>query len=154
MMPGSRLCIVIVLIAFVAATGYAQENTITPGASVGPVKLGDSKQRLVEVLGKPDLEGFTDGTPKDYVLQYYKLKLTFLVRGGKIHSAMVLNPSYHTPQGLGITSTVGEVEAACGKGYSRKDGVLGPELTYGSAGVRFLFNGDHVFAIEIRPPGN
>lgn len=125
---------------------------IVPGTSVGPIRIGDTKERLIEIMGKPDLEGTTDTQPVNYTEQYYKKKLTFMVLNGKVHLIFVQDPAYHLLQGVGVNSSVSDVETALGRDYTRKDAQLGPELLYAALGVRFVCMGQQVIGIEVRAP--
>lgn len=158
-----RLLLALLILCAPLAVAHAGEDTsIVPGASVGPIQLGMTEDQVTALLGKPQLRGpaaesgdpsvpVPEGKTTLFVLQYFKQKLTILTRAGKVTSIMVLNPAYHTANGIGVESRLTDVQGAFGAGV-RKDGQYGPDVTYPKEGIRFLCLGEQVFGIEIRPP--
>ena len=149
----SFVCLLLGLLLTWAGTLPAaakDEPMIIPGQSVGDIHLGDSKDRVIEVLGNPELIGDTDTKPKSFNYQYFKKKMYVNVLNDKVGWIMCLSGDYHLKGGAGIGSSMTEIEAALGTSYQRKDGNAGPELTYPS-GVRVLFYQDRVLGIEVRP---
>jgi hypothetical protein len=125
-----------------------QDALIVPGGAVGSIKLGDTREQVIALMGKPELEG-TDDTPNEINLQYFKKQMYYLVRSNKVHHIFVLSPSYRTKEGLGVGSSLNDVTNAMGSPKERKEGKLGPDLQY--SGIRFMFNGEQVLGIEVTP---
>jgi len=143
------------LLLTVFAPGMVRAETspallVQPGVGVGYIRIGESREDLLAALGASETEaGVLDN--KDEVFQYWSKKLTVLVRAGKVFSIACLNPNYRTAGGVGVGSTISEVESALGSTYERKQGGVGPELSYAS-GIRFLCMDDRVLGIEVRAP--
>lgn len=146
---GILRCVVLLLLLAGAAVPARAQGLITPGVGVGDLRIGDTTEQLIELLGKPELEAVTDTVPKANVYQYYKRQITVLCRDGKVSSIMVLNSGCRTQNGVGVGSSISEVESALGSDCERKQGNVGPEYTYAS-GIRILFLNDRAIGVEVR----
>lgn len=160
-----RLMLVLALTFSFSLAALAQDaSLIQPGVGVGNIKLGMARDQVIAILGKPDLEGPVSDQPQDpavpvspektnsSALQYFKHKITILVRASKVSGIMVLHPQYHTANGIGVDSRIADVQNAFGASGVRKDGQYGPDISYPGAGIRFIFLGEQVMGIEVRPP--
>ncbi|NDD27598.1 MAG: hypothetical protein EB084_04950 [Proteobacteria bacterium] len=159
----SLLALVLIVALLPVRAALADDaSTIVPGVSVGPLHLGMTEEQVAGILGKPQLRGpaaesgdpsvpVQEGKTSLTVLQYFKQKLTILVRSGKVSSIMVLSSTYRTPNGLSVDSKISEVQTAYGTGVV-KEGKYGPDVNYPKEGIRFLCLGEQVFGIEVRMP--
>lgn len=145
--------LLLLLTASMGAGAFAQGGgLITPGVGITEVRIGDTVATMEEALGRADLEG-TDAAQKTLNYQYFKKQLFVLVKDGKVTTIMILSSAYRTQGGVGVGSSMSEVESALGSSYQRKEGNVGPELVFPS-GLRILFMGDRAIGIEVRPAGS
>lgn len=102
---------------------------IIPGESIDGVKLGDTREEVVELLGEPSGVGWADGLYRGWRTYWYKplgvegtgFTIYFNYRGedkpwGPV-DALRANKPYvgKTPEGIGIGSTLEEVREAYGE---------------------------------------
>lgn len=86
------------------------DDVIVPGESAGGIRLG---QRINQVLA---VEGSVDAERYHGIEKYVFAAVTLWVRDGLITQVGVRSPySGKLAQGIGIGSTIGEVESAIGR---------------------------------------
>jgi hypothetical protein len=102
---------------------------IVPGECIDGVKLGDSRERVERLLGKPTSSGWADGPYRAWRTYIYKpqgsdglgLFISFLYQGedqpwGPVDAIRVFEPyTGKTREGIGIGSTLNEVLKAFGE---------------------------------------
>ncbi len=154
LMNAMRWAVLVLVVMLALATGARAQSDflIAPGEGVGPVKLGDSGTQLSALLGKPELVGTARENANDHTWQYYKRKLAFHVLNNIVLNIIVYSNSYHTSKGIGLGSSLSDVESAYGSDFKKTDGKYGPDLVYPALGVRFVFVHDQVGFIEVRLP--
>jgi SmpA / OmlA family len=149
------VCALWTLLLAVHPAGVRAEEPglIEPGVGIGRVKLGDTKEQMLAVMGSPLMIGETLGEPKKYNYQYHRnhrQDLYINVYQNKVELIMCLSPDYHLKSGLGVGSSLNEFEAQSGESYQRKEGSVGPELLYPS-GLRVIFYEGRAMGLEVRP---
>lgn len=164
MFTTTLLLTMLFLSTFLGSRVCAQDGLlIQPGVGVGPIRLGMTTEALVSVYGRPDVPpgpigGGGPDVPVDeskatgHVYQYFKHKVTVLERGGHVSNIIVLNSAFHTANGIGVDSRLVDVLNAFGASGVRKEGQYGPDISYPTAGIRFLFMGEQVMGVDIRLP--
>jgi hypothetical protein len=164
-MSSVRRIALALLLALAAWLPAAAQNglLIVPGHSIGPIELGMSAEQLRSVFGAPEVPpgpigpdtnpdvAVPENKAAGHVYQYFRRKVTVLERGGKITNVITLEPGYRTANGIAVGSTVSDVQNAFGAGV-RKEGQYGPDISFPDQGIRFMFQGQQVFAIEVRYP--
>lgn len=102
---------------------------VIPGESVDGVKLGDTRDRVEEILGPHSNIGWGDGITRGWRIYQYKppgseglgLTISFIYQGedkswGPVDKLTAHKPyEGKTPDGIGIGSTLGEVRKAYGE---------------------------------------
>lgn len=149
--PIARALLALLLLCLTVPALAQSQSLIVPGVSVGLLKLGDGKETIVNVLGKPELTGETETEPKSQIYQYYKKGLHVLLRANKVHLIAIQSSYFRTAEGVGVGSSYSEVESAMGGSPQKVQGNVGPELVY-PTGIRFLFYQDQAVGVEVRPP--
>lgn len=149
------VCLLLPLLLFVAPQpGQAEElGLIEPGVGVGRVKLGETKEQMLAVMGTPMLVGETMEEPKKFNYQFHRnhhQDLYINVFKNKVELIMCLSGDYHLKNGLGVGSSLNEFESQAGESYQRKEGSIGPELVYPS-GLRVIFYEGRAMGLEVRP---
>lgn len=97
---------------------------IVPGVCIDGVKLGDSREQVEELMGKPHSSGLADGLYRGWTTYYYKpddtegtgLNISFIYPTGPVDMFIGQKPyNGKTPEGIGIGSTLDDVKAAYGE---------------------------------------
>ncbi len=94
------------------------DTLIVPGARIGPVTLGLSTKKMVEVLGPGQLRPKAPGT----IHLYPQFGMVIYSESDRVHSVTVRSPIYKTRSGVSVGSDVDLVLSTLGKNYEMDGG--------------------------------
>jgi hypothetical protein len=118
-------CGFIVLALFVVAASSSSvfaappdDHLIVPGQRVGPVVVGMGPAELLQALGAPD-----ESNTNKYATQYVYRSRGFWIwsRKNRVDSISIMDPTYHTANGIHPGSSELELQAAMGAPKWQKD---------------------------------
>lgn len=108
------------VILLLAIAVSAQEYSIVPGKSVGPVRLGDARAAVIKARGKPtETKRLRSGLVKDSWLgaepapnsEDSQLFFNVISRAGRVVQIEFNDPKYKTATGISIESTLAQFRA-------------------------------------------
>lgn len=138
---------------------------IVPGMSVGQIALNQDAATAVEILGKADAGDaamqksvatwYNNHNPKSYSISIFSARDTGDDPVSRIRQIRTTDPQYKTTNGIGVTSTLLEIQRALPVtdllGYTRAGKTV---KVYDSLdGISFEMNDDVCTAIIIHPRG-
>lgn len=101
-------------------TEINQELLLSPGVSAGNVKLGQDAKEIYALLGNADAGDaamqksvsiwYKNHDPKSYAIAIYTVRDTADNPAARIQQVRVSSPEFKTDEGIGASSTLGEIK--------------------------------------------
>lgn len=131
-----RALIFLVVLLLFPCFSLAQTWVVEPGASYGPIFLGQSLSEAQKILGTPSKSQPSSSDPSSQLLTYPGSVMLLVNRDRKVLGITTWAAQARTAQGLGIGSSQTQVQGALGRGLQRGQG----QILYNDLGLGFSYD--------------
>lgn len=139
----------LVLCLLIPCLCWAQAWQLKPGASYGPISLGQPVAQAEQALGAPTRSVPSQSDPESSLRTYAKNVLLLVNGKKKVIGITVFQSGARTTEGVGVGSKIAQVQQAMGPGLPRGSG----QVAYPGSGIGFAYDEaglvDRVFIFKV-----